>query len=322
MDQHTPQFGDLEAGGLTVLAKMRLRDHAAHPDMHFTSEFSVPELLVTRAAGFEPIAQVSGCSVYHVGSPFQILNSTNLNYNYGAGGYIAQTFSGEIEVTVLAYDDAWRLALGRLEQQAKMIGAHGVVGLHVHQSVLPDEFAEDGTKASANQTRSRMIQLTLAGTAVRFPGVAPVEHPTLTSLTGQEFYALRRVGCYPVGFAVGVSVYNNAVFNYGGVNPMRSFVNMEMTEHTRTFHRARTHAIERVNASATSMGGAGVVDLKFDYDAHTREIEINEQSGYAVTVMFVCYGTVIAEAGAQPGEGPSYAVSLKDESTSAPIVGY
>ena len=128
------KFGDLESGGLTLFAKLRLGEHAKNPDMHFTSELSVPELLVTRAAGFEPVAQVTGCSVYQVGWQLQL--------GYG---------SGEVDTVTFAYENAWRLALSRLQQEARMIGAHGVIGLHVHKSVLPQEFAEDATKASARQ---------------------------------------------------------------------------------------------------------------------------------------------------------------------------
>ena len=138
-----------------------------------------------------------------------------------------------------------------------------------------------------------------------------MQYPTLTTLTGQEFYALRQTGCYPIGFAVGASVYRLTTFMYSGNSWMR-FSNQEMTEYSRAFHAARTHAMRRIEASALTLGGTGVVDMVTDYDPSTHEVEVNEQHGLAITVMFLAYGTIIADAGWKSNDGPSYCVTLQD----------
>src|SRR6476661_10395794 len=80
----------------------------------FTSDLSVNEFLLVREAGFDPVGLVMGSSIYHVGFQF-------------AG------FRQNQEMTVLtqAMYEARELAMTRMEEEADLLGADGVVGVRL-----------------------------------------------------------------------------------------------------------------------------------------------------------------------------------------------
>jgi uncharacterized protein YbjQ (UPF0145 family) len=82
----------------------------------FTSDLSVNEFLLVKAAGFEPMGLVVGSSIYHLGYQFVGLRQNQ-------------------EMTVLsqAMYHARELAMTRMEQEANALGAEGVVGTQVHE---------------------------------------------------------------------------------------------------------------------------------------------------------------------------------------------
>src|SRR6202142_41569 len=57
----------LAQGGLPLRATERLAEEAGPGRKLFTSDLSVNEFLLARDAGCEPIAQVMGTSIYHIG---------------------------------------------------------------------------------------------------------------------------------------------------------------------------------------------------------------------------------------------------------------
>src|SRR6266436_6668606 len=88
----------------------------------FTSDLSVNEFLLVREAGFRPLGLVLGSSIYHVG--FQ-MGRWNKNQ--------------ELETLSQAMYHARELAMGRMEAEADMLGADGIVGVR-----LEIEFKEFG----------------------------------------------------------------------------------------------------------------------------------------------------------------------------------
>src|SRR5690349_14553940 len=90
-------------GGLPLNAIDRLQEQASRQGTTkhcFTSDLSVNELLLTHQCGFEPLGQVMGSSVYHVGW-------------YAGPGW--QWMSGELTVLTEAYREARMLAMSRLQ---------------------------------------------------------------------------------------------------------------------------------------------------------------------------------------------------------------
>src|SRR5437763_6620212 len=80
----------------------------------FTSDLSINEFLLVREAGFDPVGLVMGSSIYHIGFQF-------------AGLFQNQ----EMEVLTQAMYHARELAMTRMEEEADILGADGVVGVRL-----------------------------------------------------------------------------------------------------------------------------------------------------------------------------------------------
>src|SRR5258706_11338423 len=94
------------------------------PGSMFTSDLSVNEFLLVREAGFRPLGLVVGSSIYHVG--FQ---RGNWNQNQ------------ELTTLTQAMYHARELAMTRMEAEADVLGADGVVGVRLEIDFK--EFGED-----------------------------------------------------------------------------------------------------------------------------------------------------------------------------------
>ncbi|HLV81567.1 MAG TPA: heavy metal-binding domain-containing protein, partial [Chthonomonadaceae bacterium] len=114
----------LEAGGLPLEARERLAEQARRqgtPDQLFTSDLSINELALVREAGYVPLGQVMGSSIYQIG--WQWMPS----WNSWSGS------SSELTVLTEANYQARHLAIGRLQQEAAILGATGVVGVRLER---------------------------------------------------------------------------------------------------------------------------------------------------------------------------------------------
>jgi uncharacterized protein YbjQ (UPF0145 family) len=153
----------LARGGLPVNAQRRLDELRARGGS-FTSDLSVDEFAAATHADVRPLAQVMGSSVYHVGS--QRFPSRMLWPRKG----ISRELPGRT--------DAWNrvrgLALGRLAQEASLVGADAVVGVHV--------------TSGDSDWAARALEFVAVGTAVRVDGMPPGGRPALTNLSGQDFW--------------------------------------------------------------------------------------------------------------------------------------
>ena len=90
-----------------------LRAQGSHEGI-FTSDLSVNEFVMVRQAGFEPLGLVVGSCVYHLG------------IQYGQW-----STSMEMDVLSQAMYQARELAMSRMEQEAILLRADGVVGLRL-----------------------------------------------------------------------------------------------------------------------------------------------------------------------------------------------
>src|SRR5215469_15543480 len=99
------------SGGIPLRAEERLAEEKGAHRRLFTSDLSVSEFLLTRGAACEPIAQVMGSSVFHVGRIPDYKGKTE-----------------EITVISDAHRRSRHLALARLQQEAALVEADAVVG--------------------------------------------------------------------------------------------------------------------------------------------------------------------------------------------------
>ena len=201
----------------------------------WTSNLSVAEHDVVRSVGFRPVGQVLGISVYQVGYP---------------GAWCA-SFPGKAsnegtEATgrVKSQYEARRRALGRVTEQAKALGADGVVALRLEVQPFPDV--------------PDTLEVRALGTAVRADGRVHPPSPFLSDLSGQDFAALMMAGWVPAGVALGISVLarhdDKATVLQAG-----SAGNVEVAGFSALLQGARRRARQALTGDLQRLGADGVV---------------------------------------------------------------
>src|SRR2546426_6777560 len=170
----------LEAGGLPLQAQRRLSEETAAGHPLFTSDLSTNEFLLARKQGYVALSQVMGSSIYQVGWQF------TRNYTWN-------TVASELTNVSNAHQHAAQLALGRLEQEAALLKAHGVIGVR---------FTRRSYEWGQN-----LLEYTAIGTAIRLENTPPPQRPFLSDLSGQEFWTLLQAGYYPAGVVTGYCSY-------------------------------------------------------------------------------------------------------------------
>src|SRR6202453_2577439 len=129
----------------------------------FTSDLSVNEFLLVRQAGFQPLGLVIGSSIYHIG--------------YQQAQWRQ---SQEMDVLTQAMYEARELAMTRMEEEADILGADGIVGvrLTVNRYEWGAELAEFMAIGTAIKHRE--------GDHYR----TPANRPFTSDLSGQDFWTL------------------------------------------------------------------------------------------------------------------------------------
>jgi uncharacterized protein YbjQ (UPF0145 family) len=207
----------------------RMRDRSL-----FTSDLSVNEFLLVRAAGFEPLGLVVGSSIYHIG--FQAA---------------AWSRNQEMDVLTQAMYHARELAMTRMEEEADQLGADGIVAVRL--DVSRREWGND------------LAEFVAVGTAVRHTEGelhrAPNGRPFTSDLSGQDFYTLLSAGYRPVGMVMGSCVYHVA---HQGVGSWLKRVgrNAEMPNFTQALYDARELAMQRMQSEAEALEAQGVVGVQ------------------------------------------------------------
>ncbi len=272
----------LQRGGLPIQAQRRLDEVRRQENRFFTSDLSVNEFLLARESELRPISQVMGSSIYHVG------------WQRMPGQMSYYSTSQELSVLSGAYNHARQLALGRLEEEAQRVGADAVIGVHVTRGRY--EWGRD------------LIEFNTVGTAVRIEGAPPAKQPSLTNLSGQDFWKLARSGHWPLGVVAASTVFyvvaswqtqmaNNSFWGRGA--------NMELQDFTQGLYHARNIAIAHVREQALKLGGEGVVGMEIEQSEEEREVELgNEQRRTDMVFTFHCIGTAIARIPNHQGVPP------------------
>ena len=201
----------------------------------FTSDLSVDEYLLIKAAGFHPLGLVVGSSIYHIGSQ---IGSFNQNQELG---YLSQ-----------AMYEARFLAMSRLEAEADALGADGVAGVRLIFKAYEwgpglAEFMAIGTALKAESGSYR----------------TPAGKPFTSDLSGQDFYKLVKAGHAPLGLVMGTCVYHVA---HQGFRQALSQLgrNAEMANYTQAIYEAREIAMDRMQYEAMQLQAEGVVGVRVE----------------------------------------------------------
>jgi uncharacterized protein YbjQ (UPF0145 family) len=206
----------------------------------FTSDLSANEFMLVREAGFVPLGLVMGSSIYHIG--FQ-----------AAGFYQSQ----EVDVLTQAMYNARELAMTRMEEEADMLGADGIVGVRLEVSRY--EWGES------------IAEFMAVGTAIRHESGeryrTPDNRPFTSDLSGQDFWTVLRTGYRPISLVMGCCVYH--VAHQGLLKSLRQVGrNIEMENYTQALYDARELALSRMQAEAETQQAEGIVGAQVKEASH------------------------------------------------------
>ncbi|MDE3128363.1 MAG: heavy metal-binding domain-containing protein [Gemmatimonadota bacterium] len=258
-DNYTPgSTANLPAGAADRLRRMR---GTGPTPAFFTSDLSIDEFLLVEQAGFEALGLVLGSSIYHVGFQWQ-----------------KWSVSQELPVLTHAMYQARELAVTRMEEEADLLGADGVVGVRL---VFKQYAMDEG-----------VLEFQAIGTAIRHREQAGSlrtkdNRPFTSDLSGQDLWKLLQGGYRPVSLAMGACVYHIAHLSF--MQALKQVGrNQEMVVYTEATYAARELALERMQAEAVERGGVGIVGAR---------VEESNWGWGANAIEFFAVGTAVAPAG-------------------------
>lgn len=240
--EDSPQTAEARVAPLEGLPKDALRrlGELQGKDALFTSDLSVNEFLLIKEAGFHPRGLVVGSSIYHIG--------------FSARGWSS---SREVQTLTQAMYAARELAMSRMEEEAAVLGADGVVGVRLDVGFYEwgrgtAEFLALGTAVSAEDGGNWKT---------------PAGKPFTSDLSGQDFWTLLQAGHAPLGLVMGTCVYH--VAHQGMFQAMGNVgQNKEMPNFTQALYEARELAMERMQDEAKKVGAEGIVGVQIQEKSH------------------------------------------------------
>jgi len=206
----------------------------------FTSDLTVNEFLLVEEAGFTPLGLVMGSSIYQIGLQTRRWSQ-----------------STELEKLTQAMYTARELAMTRMEEEADVLAADGIVGVR-----LDVNYYEWGRSTA---------EFIAVGTAVKSKDGTSWRNaagkPFTSDLSGQDFWTLLQAGHAPLGLVMGTCVYH--VAHQGMFKAMGNIgQNKEMPNFTQALYEARELAMERMQDEAKKVGAEGIVGVQIQEKSH------------------------------------------------------
>jgi uncharacterized protein YbjQ (UPF0145 family) len=224
--------GNLEF--ITIGSTIHKKDAVAGSDeVKFSTSADVAKLFCQVDAGFRPIRFVFG----------------NVAYSIGVGGTIIgglrSLARGEVPQYTEIFDHTRRLALKRITEEAKSLGANAVVGIET--TITPLLGAQE---------------MMMVGTASHHPLIGdPPLTPVTSDMTNEELWNMVNVGYLPVRLVMGVSVYSLGL--KGGIfSALQTLGGGEVSGLTEILYEAREKALARIEKDAELCGADEVVGVK------------------------------------------------------------
>jgi uncharacterized protein YbjQ (UPF0145 family) len=267
-----PPQAPTELEGLPKDALRRLAELQGK-DALFTSDLSVNEFLLIKEAGFHPRGLVVGSSIYHIGLTTKSWSS-----------------SQEVQSLTQAMYAARELAMARMEEEATVLEADGVVGVRLDVGFYEwgrgtAEFLAIGTAVSAEDGGNWKT---------------PEGKPFTSDLSGQDFWTLLQSGHAPLGLVLGTCVYH--VAHQGMFQAMGNIgANKEMANFTQALYEARELAMERMQDEALKLKAEGIVGVQIQEKSHVWGSH---------TIEFFAMGTAVRKLPDRTIETPKLVLSL------------
>ena len=204
----------------------------------FSTSADAQELFCQWDAGYQPVNFVFGNVAYSIG------------IGRGITGAFRQLAKGEVRQYSDIFNTTRNLALQRIEQEARSLGANSVVGIRT--SIVP--IAGSGVQ-----------EMVMIGTASHNPQIASVAGAvngvTSSDLTAEETWNVAKLGYVPLKLVLGTSVYSLG-FIGGITSVLKNFVRGEINELTQMIYGAREESLKKVQDQATAIGADDVLGIK------------------------------------------------------------
>lgn len=204
----------------------------------FTSSADGQELFCQWDAGYQPVSFVFGNVAYSIGVAKGLL------------GNLRQLTKGEVTQYSGVFNKTRRLALERIQQEAKSLNANSVVGIRT--TILPigssgvQEMIMIGT-ASYNEQINSITGL--------------VDGVTTSDMTAEETWNVAKLGYAPLKLVLGTSVY--CLGFVGGVkSALKNLVKGEISAMTQLIYGAREQSLKKVQEQAEAIGADDVLGIK------------------------------------------------------------
>lgn len=271
----------LERGEIPPIARERLERERHLGRNFFSSDLSTREFLLTRQAGFQTLGQVMGTSFFKI--------------SFWGNFSTYQQWTGELTAVTHAMSEARSTAVDRMRQEAKLLGASGVIGVRVQKR--------------RHEWSSNITEFTAFGTAIKLPEWPAGEEPFTSALNGQEFWQLYKDGYLPRSLVMGNCAYyihmdpNTRQQIYGWFSP-----NQEVYSFTEGFRVASRTANARMQQELARIGADGAVGVSVDPGREFVEYEINDVRYTDMLLNYVMIGTAVS---AHP---------LRDQNHTAPLM--
>ncbi|SEN80765.1 Uncharacterized conserved protein YbjQ, UPF0145 family [Actinacidiphila rubida] len=221
----------------------------------WTSALSTGEFAAVRAVGFEPVGQVMGSAVFHIGRTGRYWGYHDCQFAGAGYGYTLGSRRGGAQVAlsgngapsaplVGVFDEARRTALARMSAECRALGGDGVVSASLTMAPFTG--------------RANCLEFQVIGTAVRAQGVRHVADPFTSHLNGEGFAKLVGAGWIPVTLLVGMSI-GVRHDDYGTASQRYSWRNTEVAGWTDLVHAVRSDARAQLGVQGARRGGDGLV---------------------------------------------------------------
>jgi uncharacterized protein YbjQ (UPF0145 family) len=232
------------------------------------SSLTADEFTAIKSTGFEPVGQVLGAAVYNIGYTGGYACPGAWA---GYGGFVTPTRGvtavsgggssyGAFGPMVATLYEARRKALGRMEEECRELGGHGVVGVELTIGAFP----------------AGGLEFKAIGTAIRAPGSRPLKRPFTSALSGQDFAKLILAGWVPAGLVLGISI-GSRHDDWMTVTQTRwGSGNSEVHGYTDLVAQTRHDARVQLERDVARHGASGVVVQDMTMNVRERECPMQE----------------------------------------------
>jgi uncharacterized protein YbjQ (UPF0145 family) len=239
-DGGQPRAGTAVPADVPSDALERLRETTESGSRLFTSDLSVNEFLLVEEAGFTPLGLVMGSSIYQIGLQTRRWSS-----------------STELDKLTQAMYTARELAMSRMEEEADVLGADGVVGVR-----LDVNYYEWGKSTAEFIAIGTAVKARDGGSWRNVEG-----KPFTSDLSGQDFWTLLQTGFAPLGLVLGTCVYHVAHRSLGSALGSAGRAT-ELPTFTQALYDARERAMTRMEDEAQRLQAEGIVGVQLVERSH------------------------------------------------------